>query len=250
MKNLKQIANQATTGQGTLKTTVWTTALAEALNNKELRVSPENLGTITINEREVNLSAVVGTAFEGVYSNKNPIALDSQLNLWTEEYLSNLQKNNAGAIATPQLTDTSIISAEQYKANCIKLALDAKNAETISDIVDTILSIDQKATKDTIHKVLDRVLDTFFSPKQREVYKVKIEKEEEDRERFKDLTDAGFTDINAVNGTITANVPVAVTNTALPELEKLGFTLTKAKFDAATLQVNVVFEEGKTEVPA
>ena len=250
MKNLKQIANQSTTGQGTLKSTVWTTALAEALNNQELRVSPENLGTITINEREVNLSAVVGTALEGVYSNKNPIDLDSQLGLWAEEYLSNLQRNNSGAASTPPLTDKSVISADQYKANCIKLALDAKNAEVIAEIIDDILNLDHKATKDTMGKLLDRVLDTFFSPEQREVYKVKIEKEEEDRERFKDLTDAGFTNINAVNGTITANVPVAVTNTALPELEKLGFTLTKAKFDATTLQVNVVFIEGATELPS
>ena len=250
MKNLKQIANQSTTGQGTLKSTVWTTALAEALNAGELRVLPDNLGTITINEREINLSAVVGTAFEGVYSNKNPIDLDSQLNLWAEEYLSNLQRNNSGAESTPPLTDKSLISADQYKANCIKLALDAKNAEVIAEIIDDILNLDHKATKDTMSKLLDRVLDTFFSPEQREVYQVKVEKEEADKERFKDLAEAGFTDINAINGTITANIPVASTGTALPELEKLGFTLIKAKFDATTLQVNVVFEEGKTEVPA
>ena len=250
MKTLKQISNQSTTGQGTLKSTVWTTALAEALNAGELRVLPDNLGTITINEQEINLSAVVGTAFEGVYSNKNPIDLDSQLGLWAEDFLSNLQRNNAGAESTPPLADKSVISADQYRTNCIKLALDSKNAEVVAEIVEDILNLDHKATKDTMSKILDRVLDTFFNLEQREVYQVKVEKEEADRERFKDLTDAGFTSINASNGTITANVPVAVTNTALPELAKLGFTLIKSDFDATTLQVNVVFEEGKTEVPA
>jgi hypothetical protein len=124
-----------------------------------------------------------------------------------------------------------LLTPEQYKTNCIKIALATLTAEDIQDLF-----------------FITEVKDLFFTPEQELTYLEMVDRDEREAAKFIGLTDAGFTGITTLKDkSIKASITFAQAGVAIPELAKLGYTLVSSAPDMATLSIVVVIKEGEAD---
>jgi hypothetical protein len=132
----------------------------------------------------------------------------------------------------PTMLAEHLLTPEQYKRNCVKIALATIEPDKLIELFDDSF----------ILKGL------FFTPEQELTYLEMIDRDEREAAKFIGLTDAGFTGITTLKDkSIKASITFAQAGIAIPELAKLGYTLVSSAPDMATLSIVVVIKEGEAE---
>jgi len=258
-KSINELANRVTNvKQGGLKQGVWTTKAANMVNEGVLQVLslPADNTIIRFNDIEYSITPEALTLralFEGF---KGDIPLTTLLELMQDEFLSSQQRESdtiarlAGTPVSkinPLTRPTKLLTAEEYRANCILLNLDAKNFELVASLIDDVTGFNDKTTKADLLTCLHAFVEVFITQNQYETYQVMLSTEEAEAAKFSSLTKAGFTAIGRTAlGNYTAKVSVVDSTKAIPELSSAGFrVIGSPAFDLQTMQLSVNFEEGE-----
>ncbi len=123
------------------------------------------------------------------------------------------------------------ITAAEYKANCIKLALDSPE---VLNILTYFVDLDaDKVTKNNLVVELINLKAALFNDNQQGVYQVKVDKELAEKERFNGLIANGFTITDSSEKDVT--VVTSLTNMgSVHLLAGLGYNLKASSIDVTT----------------
>jgi hypothetical protein len=176
---------------------------------------------------------------------------DNKLNLFkamAAGYLNPFHQKATEGGATkevnPLANPKKVLSAEEYRTNCIKLGLDGKNVEVISALLTEVTNVTEKTTKADLLEIVNNFASVFYTSKQQLTFENMLEKELAEAAKFAGLTEAGFTDIKQSLTLITANITASEADTAFPKLVELGYIIEgKPQFDASTMKIQVAFKE-------
>ncbi len=258
-KSINELANRVTNvKQGGLKQGVWTTKAANMVNEGILQVLslPEENTVIRFNDVDFTITPetiALRALFEGF---KGDIPMTILLELMHDEFLSTQQRESdtiaklAGTttkVSNPLQRPTKLLTAEEYRSNCILLGLDASKYEEVASIIDHVGTFDDKTVKAELLKTLHDFTNIFFNTDQQTTYSVMLETEEAEAAKFSSLTKAGFVSIGRTAlGNYTAKVSVVDSTKAIPELISAGFNVIGSPaFDLASMMLSVVFEENE-----
>lgn len=158
-----------------------------------------------------------------------------------------------GAESNPLGRKNRVLSANEYRENCIRLGIMA----LLPDDLEPLLSVDgndAKITKAALIEMIHYLQSRLFSEEQKATYGVMVEKEELEAAKWKALTDAGFTDITSL-GTNKAglqqyigNVAIEKRHNAVEALDKAGYNLDSADFDKTNFDImKLLFTERAVE---
>ncbi len=123
------------------------------------------------------------------------------------------------------------ITSEEYKANCIKLAIDSPDVFAIlSKLIDTDF---EKTTKAVLAADVKELTELLFSDVQQACYQVKVDKEHAEKVRFVSLEENGFTVIDSSEKSVTVTTLLANMG-SVHLLAGLGYTLTNSDINVVT----------------
>jgi hypothetical protein len=248
IKSINVIANQATTGTGTLREKVWTTKLADAINSETLTISESNEVLDFVfdsKEYSIPVNALALKALQPAFSTDT---VEDELNRLKNAYISDQQARFSGStVSTTALPEKAVITADDYRLNAIKLNLFKPDvAVELATLDEEVNSITDKTTKPDLLKIIERYKALFITDEQRETYNIKLEKEQEFQAKFKAITDLGYTDIKPLTDSIyMAELDPALVKTKLKELTDLGYLITKSEFVMERGIIAVSFKELK-----
>jgi hypothetical protein len=144
---------------------------------------------------------------------QEPSKIADELALLHDGYVSSAHKTKALAssseakVKAPFENQKSVITAQAYWNNCIKMGLSPDNADKVSELVTAFYSLNDKATKADLTSLLAELIHLFMSPEQHVIHGVKLEDERIAAAKFAALTDAGFVDIRTMaEGRYVANL--------------------------------------------
>jgi hypothetical protein len=253
MKTIKQIVNQPTTGNGELKAGVATTKAAEYINNNEVIVTLTDNVEVSFAGKDYQLTYDIVTAaalFDGLKGKKSETdaLLTSRLELYSSDFLSTLQRDSKDAGKEKKATmpvKGRVLSAVEYRMNCIKLALDVSNAEVISDLLLDIAAVSAKTTKTEVIDLLDNIGNVFFNAEQQATYNVIVDKEIEEAKEFEALVALGFSKVSKADDKILASLSFLDASQAIPALSGIGYKLVSSDHDMTNMLINVVLTKGE-----
>lgn len=237
LKSFNQIVSQPTVRDGSLKQGLSLTRLAESNLNVSLN------GSVTVQGKELQLGAIVASALLPAYDNKFSATLDDLLSLYSEGYVSELQRSIANAVVVEgkkiPLTAGSVLTAEEYLKGHLRVAkIDA--GQLYSSITDLL------ATKPTAAQLTSFIVElqaSILSDDTLSIYNEKLRKEKELKEQFIVLDNLGFTDIAQVKENVySAKVPLTHADN-LSQLAPLGYVLIDTKVDIASSTFTIIFNK-------
>lgn len=233
MKTFNEVTNQPTTKDGSLKAGLAITKLANA--NLDVTLS----GTVVVQGQDLELAAIVGAALIPAFDAKFDIELNDLLSLYSEGYISPIQRQiaTAGTVAA-KLPHGSVLSAHDYmKGNVRAVKLDNL---AIYYSLNRLLASD-KATKADFVEFATELRNQLFGGELLAVYAEKVKKEAELAAQFDSLTSIGFTDIQPLkDSTFSAQLALANAD-SLSQLSTLGYVLKDSSVDISTATIKVVF---------
>jgi len=199
---------------------------------------------------EAILKALFIKNFNAEFKNApNPqIVLDAYAN----DYLGTFHERAANKTTkkNPVGNPKKVLTALEYRINCIHAGLDTSNTSRIETLLDRVDSVDHKTTKAQLEALLNDFKAVFITEGQEKSYAIIYENEQKDLLKFKGLTDAGFTNIARSATFLAANIELSKASDGLSKLIELGFTLVSNNVDAQTMLMTVQFneaEEGETQ---
>lgn len=155
---------------------------------------------------------------------------------------SNESAANGGAKSKANpISRKVVLTAEEYRENCIKSGLTLESLATVKELLATTVS--GVSTKADLLELVESFKAVFLSQEQLSTYTVIAGKEAEDITRFAGLTEAGFTDIVRGAESITAYIPFDKVGEAVPQLATLGFLLGSSEADMIKMLIAVSFKE-------
>lgn len=120
MKTFNQVVNQATVRDGSLKSGLALTKLAQA--NLDVQLS----GSIVVEGKELEMAAVLGAALLPAYDAKYSVELNDLLDLYSGGYIAAIQRQiaNAGISGTSKkiITAGSLMTAQEYLEGNLRTA--------------------------------------------------------------------------------------------------------------------------------
>lgn len=250
MKNAINYTSLPTTSNGTLKAGVWPSLLNQELVEGNLKINAVTLPNtieVTVNGTLYNPEplALILAGFGRCY--KGEISIEEHVKLASEGFIIPLQKNTVvtdKATKTPFGNAKSVLTAAQYKVNCVKLGLDVRNVGKVAELVDTVYNITDKTSKADLTHLLTEFANMFLNPEQSGTYSRILEAEELAAKRFESLTAVGFTDIKEVaNGHFNASVSLSQVAEAMPVLHDSGFTFIGSTMSGDFQSMAVSFKE-------
>jgi hypothetical protein len=145
------------------------------------------------------------------------------------QYKSLFKPEKAAKQAT--ILDEKLLTPDQYKRNCVKIALATIDADAIMELF-----------------VIPQVKNLLFTEEQELTYLTMIENAEIEAKKWEGITDLGFTNVLALkDGSVQASISFAEVSLALPGLTKLGYVLIKSTPVMDTMSITVVFKAGIAE---
>jgi hypothetical protein len=245
MKTFEQVVNQPTVKDGSLKTGLAVSKLA----NAGLDVSFS--GSIEVAGKSLEIGAVIGAALLPAYDNKYDIKLDDLLSLYSSGYIIQQQANIATIIASggatsskKPLTAGSVLSAQDYLTGNLKTAsIDTVN---LYENITALLSSD-KTTKQQLTDYLQALQVQLLPNSVLEVYTEKLRKESELAEQFEELTELGFSEIQPITETTYSALLSLANASALQGLTAKSYLLKDSQVDITSATIKVVFEKTITD---
>jgi hypothetical protein len=136
-------------------------------------------------------------------------------------------------------TRKSVLTSEQFWTNCIKLGLDVKNVDTVSNLVEQVYKVTEKTTKTDLIILVNAFTELFVNVEQHGTYSRMVTSEELAAAKFASLTQAGYTDIREVAaGRYCSNLAItALANIGILADNSFMLVGTMALPDGVTFQV-------------
>lgn len=136
-----------------------------------------------------------------------------------------------------------VLTAAEYRTNCIHLGLDASNTHKVELLIERVAKIDSKTSKNVMEQLINDFKSIFISQEQEKSYIMIEENELKDAKKFQGLTDAGFINIARSGVYIAANIDLKNASEGLSKLIELGFNLVSNTVDASAMLMTVQFNE-------
>lgn len=131
----------------------------------------------------------------------------------------------------PKFKPKANITSEEYRTNCIKLAIDSPEVVTsLTYLIDLSL---EKSTKMELIGLITELRGLLFNETQQGVYQVKVEKETAELERFNGLIANGFEVVTSSEKDVTVVTPLANMG-SVHLLAGLGYNLVASSIDVTT----------------
>ena len=186
------------------------------------------------------VSLAILTAIAEMKTVGSVISFDSSIDrgYLSKNHLDQHETSTKAPANNPLVSTKVNLTSSQLWDNYIKLGIDSKNFETISQAVEDFYNVTDKTTKSDLMALLQTFTDCFLNPVQLDVFNVKRIDEEQAAIKFKALTDLGFYNINPMlAGIYCARLPL-LELARIGSLTELGYVLTATMpIDSTTYQI-------------
>lgn len=256
-KSVNEIVNSITApNTGSLRRGDWTTKLAECINNGDVVVNIESDHVNYVFREETYPVSISTLAVKALQSGaEGQLTYAELLDMLNAGFISPRQKSSYEIMQATGIKELKtnplerperVLTATEYKENCIRLALDAGSYAKIAELVKSAHNITDKTTKTELHSLLVSFADVFFNYDQQTTYAVMLETEEAEQRKFQVLLDAGMQKVERTKlGNLTSTVSFAALASVMPALTTAGYKLVNSVNNMENLTVTLVFTEGE-----